>query len=277
MINFFKRHTIFNNIEDIKEYNFILTTKAKKGVSALVRCHNEEQKIYQTLKSIYSLFDEIICINNNSSDNTDVIIKDFISNNDINKKIKYYQYPFKLPTIDNNNRNIKSLHSWAYMINYGISKCTYSHIFKWDADMIPIKENKEYFTILFSLLDKNVLWEVAGSTLYKNLNGKFIHFNNDINHEVMIFPNQYDSFFILNKYKTAYFESLNKILAGQPKKLFVKPLFYELKYITESEFAHWDTKEFPTDRKKKEWAYYSAIKNKTYSMIYKEKYTIRKI
>ena len=89
----FKRFFILNkmkhffNIEEIDEYNFTLNKKHTNiGVSAMLREKNKEKNIPSCLAGIYNIFNEIIFVDNNSTDNTLYLGQKFKEEKDIQKK-----------------------------------------------------------------------------------------------------------------------------------------------------------------------------------------------
>ena len=59
----------FKNREGVANFNFRRTANHKRqGVSAMLRVKNEASKIYFALKSIYQVFDEIVLVDNASTD-----------------------------------------------------------------------------------------------------------------------------------------------------------------------------------------------------------------
>src|SRR5919201_2427572 len=61
----------FTNREGIREFDFALPGKVlDRGVSAMVRVLNEERRIWDCLASILDVFDEILVVDNGSTDST---------------------------------------------------------------------------------------------------------------------------------------------------------------------------------------------------------------
>ena len=87
----------FTNRECFVNFDFSLMANRKpRGVSGMVRVKNEESKIYYCLSSIYDVFDEIVLVDNASTDRTLDIAREFKNEKDKAGKIKIYFYPFKL-------------------------------------------------------------------------------------------------------------------------------------------------------------------------------------
>ena len=89
--------------------------------------------------SCLKVFDEIVVIDNNSSDKTMAVVS---SVRDIKpsfaKRIKAFTYPYDIARCGQENFECpeSSVHSLAFFYNYCLSLCEFSHVFKWDGDMI---------------------------------------------------------------------------------------------------------------------------------------------
>jgi glycosyltransferase involved in cell wall biosynthesis len=60
----------------------------KNNISAVVNCYNEEEYIYYSLKSVYPFVEQIVIVDNCSTDSTRELIKKFIFNEDVEGKVK---------------------------------------------------------------------------------------------------------------------------------------------------------------------------------------------
>jgi len=125
----------------------------KKGISAFIRVKNEEEFIKPCILSVADFFDEIVIALNRSTDNTRSILESLKMD-----KIKIYDYPFKLHPNGPTHKECKasSLKDNSYYYNWLLSKTTYSHVCKWDGDMVALEAlNKirdqvfEYATVSF--------------------------------------------------------------------------------------------------------------------------------
>jgi hypothetical protein len=121
------------NRERIKEFyldkNFF--KNRKHGVSAMMRVKNDADWIYFSIKSILEYVDEVVIVLQNSTDDTENIIKSIDS-----EKIKIYHYPFDtFPVGKYHATYVKnSIFNLAYYYNYALSKTKYSYVWKWDGD-----------------------------------------------------------------------------------------------------------------------------------------------
>lgn len=108
----------------------------KIGLSAFVRCKNEEEYIVASLLSGYRVFDEILVALNNSTDRTRELIEDLMPDH---PKIRLVEYanecsPIGPGYIDFVHQEPES--SLARYYNWCLEQTKFSHVCKWDGDMI---------------------------------------------------------------------------------------------------------------------------------------------
>jgi glycosyltransferase involved in cell wall biosynthesis len=247
----------FENIEGYKNYNFSISNNKKEGTSALMRVKDEGDKITDALSSIYDVFDQIVVVNNASTDDTHECIREFISRFDRDQKIQYYFYPFEIALLgDESNRTDEySVHNLTYLSNFGLSQCEFSYINKWDGDMFLRGEIKEqYQEFLKTAVKSAKCWQISGQTVYRSLSGDFFIDPQAIYFEVQVIPNDGSVYFR----KNGIFESINYVSEGA--NIFDDVVFYEMKYCDREEFSHWSTRNFPTQRKTREWKVFNAVR-----------------
>jgi SAM-dependent methyltransferase len=108
------------------------------GISAFVRCKNEEEYIVASLLSSYRVFDEIVVILNNSTDRTRALVEDLMTDH---PRIRLTEYPQEcapagpgyLKAVE--ERPERSL---AAYYNWSLEQTRFSHVCKWDGDMIAL-------------------------------------------------------------------------------------------------------------------------------------------
>jgi hypothetical protein len=258
MINLRKRRLYINKEFNLKYFFIRQNVSHKHGISAMLRVKNEQDNIISCIESIYSAFNEIVIVDNGSNDKTLELIKDWKTNKDIKNKINIYTYPFVLSRCGGENRSTpeNSLHGLAYFYNWCASKCKYSYICKWDADMIW---NQKYnFDYIVKRLSKSELitFEFPGLTLYKDENALYYQ-DDEINHEIRIFPNHIGARFV----NGGTWELL-KFDRDFDHKSTEDILFFEIKDINKNEFSHWTDQQEFGPRKKREWLNFNKIKSK---------------
>ncbi|MGA2666618.1 MAG: glycosyltransferase [Patescibacteria group bacterium] len=136
----------------------------------MVRIKNEENFLNVSIESIINFVDEIILINNLSSDKTATIIKKLIKK--YPQKIFAYNYPYWVSKIGNQSKNIdnkkKSKKHLATYYNWSMNKCSKSYILKWDGDMVANKGFQREIT-LFKKTKRIFFIKNFGKNIYPDL------------------------------------------------------------------------------------------------------------
>jgi glycosyltransferase involved in cell wall biosynthesis len=228
-----------NNIQEvlIDLSNNLHKIELNQGISLIIRAKNEELNIKDCIESVVDLVDEIIFVDNGSTDSTYDIMKEYEKK--YTNIIKLYKYNLTVSkvgiehtnAIKNNNRNtLGNFYNWC------LSKATKYNVFKWDADFICIRNNFIELINLYNLKkrdDKFSVW-FTGKTLFED-RGKYYMNNNSYYNEFRIFS--YKNNFCWNdgiicEYTEPY---LNKC-PSEKKIKYIYPLFYELKRTSIDEF-----------------------------------------
>lgn len=108
------------------------------GLSAFVRCRNEEEYIVASVVSSYRIFDEIVVALNHSTDGTRGLLEDLASDR---QKIRILEYPEECAPIGAGYGEAVAREpraSLARFYNWCLEQTTFSHVCKWDGDMIAI-------------------------------------------------------------------------------------------------------------------------------------------
>lgn len=236
---FISRNKKFKNRENLTDFNFYLPYNSERiGISAILRVKNEQQKILYCLASILDVFDEIVFIDNASTDKTLELTLQFKERYDADGKIKVYSYPHAISRCGSEHlaTSQNSVHSLAYYYNYSLSHCSFKYACKWDADMVLLKEKKEKFRSFLMdkvLPSKGRVWLLKGQTVYRDLNNNYF-VSSSVNSKPRIFPFTY-----LNHYVKS---QATEILLCKPPLIedyFLEDtIFYELKFSSEDEFSH---------------------------------------
>ena len=101
----------------------------------MLRIKNEDQFIKPCIESILPWFDEVVVCLQNCTDNTEEIVRSFD-----NPKIKIHLYDTdSWPNGDGYiNQDATSPYSRTYFYNWCLDKTNYSHVCKWDGDMVAM-------------------------------------------------------------------------------------------------------------------------------------------
>ena len=260
----------------IEKRSLFLDSKFKSrsleyGISAMIRVKNEGLNIYNVLNSIKNCFDEIVVIDNNSSDNTipeiDRAAKDFPL---LKTKLKVHHYKFEIAKcgIDNFREPQNSPNSLASFYNYSLKKCNFSKVCKWDGDMfLPRSMEKSFQNFIQKVLttdasseDSTVFGVMKGVTVYKGSNSKFYCRPSASEREARIFDNSSGVYFV----KEILWEQLFSL--HHIERVISKDLtFVEFKDTSTNEFSHWSVAASlgMSPRKSKELRDFNLIKKIT--------------
>jgi glycosyltransferase involved in cell wall biosynthesis len=250
----------FSNREEQREYDFTLRrSHDTPGVSALVRVRNEAPKIGYCLRSILPFFDEIVLVDNGSDDGTADIVRDIIAREDGDRKIRLHSYPHRLARFgpEHDATAETSLHSAVYYSNWALSHCSRRFVCKWDGDMVLNREVRVAFADFLRRIQSGwrKRWTLAGQTVYRGLDGSYYLAIGEVNREVEVFPYGHRCSFT----KRRHWEYLTHPITVR-KGDFAPVAFYELKFVDADEFDHWSTREWPSERKRREWRNYHLVK-----------------
>jgi hypothetical protein len=109
----------------------------------MVRAKNEHQFLYASVASIIDHVDEVVLVDNLSSDGTPAVIAAL--HKEFPDKVRPYRYPFEVARAGSENRaelasrGAGSPHLLASYANWCLQRCTQPFVLKWDADMIALE------------------------------------------------------------------------------------------------------------------------------------------
>lgn len=227
----------------------------------MMRAKNEAIKITDSITSILEVFDEIIVVDNGSSDDTLARVRSLKAARDRNDRIKILEYPYEIARCGHEHFGTpaNSIHSLTYYYNWCLSQCTRSYVFKWDADMFLDQGSVEEFSnFLGSCVasPKKSMWKIPLQTVYRSVDDLCYLFKDEINAEVRLFPNDPRARF----FKGRHFE----ILEGPGRRqarLHNGTQIFEIKDLGEDEFSHWSDTDFPSSKKQVEWEHFFQLKD----------------
>lgn len=128
---------ILTNKEEIAEMNISpewFTEVKPLGISGVARLKNAADFLEQAVESHLPFLDEIVLIDNMSTDETRDICQKLLSK--YPDKIRFFTYPYAVSPIGTENVNTNSIKSFAYYSNWCSSKAKYKYIMKVDDDNI---------------------------------------------------------------------------------------------------------------------------------------------
>ena len=257
----------YRNREGLSAFDVTLPGRVRgEGVSAMLRVRNEESRIWDCLESILYAFDEIVVVDNASTDSTEALLTRFKEERDDQDVIRRFSYPFEIARLGRENARTDedSVHSVSYYYNWCLSKCRLAYVCKWDADMFLLQEGREGLRdFLRGLsawhLDLGVLWI---QTAYRDRAGRWFLARDEYNSEPMAWPNRATlRFHKVDLYETLGWPPYARFREWPPVH---PPAFiYELKDTGEDEFSHWspeDRENFPTERKQRELRNFESVR-----------------
>ncbi len=132
-----------HNIEWFSDYDIPRSwfyEKKPKWISWVARLKNADHFLELCMESHLPFLDELILVDNESTDRTKEICKKLQKK--YPEKVKFYEYPFfTIPAWGWNDKiSTNSIHSLAYHYNWCFSKAKYSHVMKVDDDNFLVEE-----------------------------------------------------------------------------------------------------------------------------------------
>ena len=252
----------FKNDESRHDYEFsLVATEKKRGITAMVRVKNEEKNIVRSIESILPYFDEILVVDNASTDRTKELVMDLAKKSHSHSVIRVLSYPFAVARCGSEHAQTSqsSVHSLAFYYNWCLSQCETSHVVKWDADMILINDlvvRIMFQDFLRSLMTENprALGAFLVQTVYLDCNGEAFTTSDEIHREVRSFPNEPRIYYEKGKdWEILHHPRFRKIVNSN------RVFAYELKDTREPEFDHWATNSFTGWRKTLEYRNYLLV------------------
>jgi Glycosyl transferase family 2 len=113
----------------------------RKRISAMMRIKNEEKFLRDSVESVLPLVDEVVIIDNDSTDNTPLIAQDLAQL--YRRQIRVFHYADAIARVGSENQELASTRSGrrsprllANYYNWCLRQCRMSYILKWDGDMV---------------------------------------------------------------------------------------------------------------------------------------------
>lgn len=216
--------------------NMTEKNKLKNGISLIIRAKNEELNIKDCIESVVDLVDEIIFVDNNSTDSTYSIVKKY---KEKYNNIKLYKYNINVSKVGKEHKdaiNNKDPNTLGNFYNWCLSKSNYNNVFKWDADFICIRNNFIQLVNYYKLknrTDKYAIW-FTGLTLFENNFKYYLNYNSYYN-EFRIFSYK-NNFCWYDGNICEYVDPYINSCISEKKYYYSFPIFFELKRTSIDEF-----------------------------------------
>lgn len=118
--------------------------REERRISAMVRVRNEEEFLAPSVRSIADHVDEILLVDNLSTDATPEVIRSLAEA--YPEKVVAHRYPHEVRRVGRETWELAgrsdgttSPHLSANYYNWCLARCSHPHVLKWDADMLALE------------------------------------------------------------------------------------------------------------------------------------------
>jgi hypothetical protein len=205
------------------------------GVSFIVRAKNESLNIEGCLRSVADLCEEIVFVDNGSTDDTlakaRAVAKEF-------PHIKVFSYPIKIPRVGAEHSEAvlaRANNTLGEYYNWCLSKSTHYNFTKWDADFICIRQNLQEMYRAHDLTTRgdNICLYYSGLEVYTDGSRWWVD-KATMQHEYRLFSKQHGCTWV----DIPPWEEVDQsFLYKARKEYFLKPIYLEIFRIDMEEFA----------------------------------------
>ena len=234
----------------------------RPGTTAVLRVKNEAPSLPWVLPPLLRACDEVLLVDNGSTDNTLEVAADTVSRSVAVCNYRQLSYPFDVARAGAEHlaQHELSVHSLSYFYNWCFAQVSTRYSYKWDGDMVLTTEGEVSIGDLgWQVGDVQSIIRVPRHGLYLESESKGYLDLGLRNAEEWGFPIGPD-FVFTKAYEWEIRTTPDPVRSiGLPHGLCV-----ELKYLDGDEFAHWtDPASFATSyrnkRKRREWTVYNAL------------------
>jgi len=141
--------------------------RGRKTYTAVMRVKNEEEFLEASLRSIVDLVEEVVIVDNQSTDRTPELIDQLVSEHP--GKIKSFVYPYDMARYGEENaalastwRGRRSPRLLANFYNWTLKRCSHPFVLKWDGDTIATSEMAEALDD-FRHTQAQTLWHIGAN------------------------------------------------------------------------------------------------------------------
>jgi Glycosyl transferase family 2 len=114
-----------------------------RQISAMMRVRNEAEFLEAAVRSIADDVDEILLVDNGSTDDTPAIIREL--RRELGNRVRFDEYPYEIRRVGADNWELAadpeaadSPHLSANFYNWCLDRCTKPYALKWDGDMLAL-------------------------------------------------------------------------------------------------------------------------------------------
>lgn len=187
--------TILYLIDLTKVFSFSVFVHPSKEISVIYRIKNEEEYLYNSVTAIIDYVDEVILVDNQSSDKSPEIIKKL--KNIYPQKIKFFRYPHPIAKVGLESRNLalenkKSPSHIVNFTNWCLEKCTKPYILPWAPDHLATPELEQ--SIKNFKKSPHQLFFSRGLNIYPDLEHSVKTIKNRVGLEENFFGGAFDTY-----------------------------------------------------------------------------------
>lgn len=257
---------VINNVEGRQDFDVKWQWSEQPvvpGITAVLRVKNESRTIPYCLPSILKAVDEVVLVDNDSTDGTVELAVETARRLDRAGQLIVKHYPFEIARCGPEHLATpeRSLHSLAYFYNWSFSHVRTRYSLKWDGDMVltdggvrtlrQLSWQLEYADAALSVLT-HPLYVIDDRTALFDPRSPYV--------EPRLLPNN-----SVYAYAKGVDWEIPTIPASTRVMRLQDGLACEIKWLDADEFSNWSSTDFADERryprKSREWAVFEAHRN----------------
>lgn len=215
---------------------FINREALEPGVSFIVRAKNEAENIAACLSGIAPFAQDIVFVDNGSTDSTLQIASDLAKRH---TNIRVHSYPIRVPRVGREHAEAVmagSANTLGEYYNWALSKARCFNFTKWDADFLTIPQNmaEMYRTLDLATRGDNICLYYTGMEVYTDGRKWWID-EATMQHEYRLFSKKHGCSWV----DIPPWEELDQTYLFKSRKIyFEKPIYLEVFRLDRDEFAN---------------------------------------